>query len=325
MAKRPVGTLPQKLPKRAELMGGYRMFNNRKVTHQAILKAHRASCLQRLEGYQGKLLLLHDTTVLDYSGLDVQGLGQVGDGHGKGLYAHNSLAVIPSTRQVVGLLNQILHQRAWVPRGESKKKRAARSDRESRLWKQAVADLPALPAGIVVTDVSDRGSDISEYICYEISANRQFIVRSQHNRQCVDEQGEPSIQKLHDHLGGLKPADQYLLRVRAAEGGWREAKMAVAWAPVRLLPPRQPRGEHGPEPIELCGVIAREIDPPPGDEPIEWILLTNRQVTSPQQALEVLEDYSCRWLIEICHPYCLHCHTFDGRSGQGLGRIRSAA
>ena len=75
MARRPAGTLPRKLVKRAELVGGYRMLNNPKVTHRAVLDAHRASCLQRLGGHAGKVLLLHDTTLLDYSGLGVDGLG----------------------------------------------------------------------------------------------------------------------------------------------------------------------------------------------------------------------------------------------------------
>jgi len=157
MAGRPAGTLPQKLLNRAELVGGYRMLNNPRVTHRAILAAHRASCLEHLAGHRGKVLLIHDTTVLDYSGLAVGGLGQVGDGHGRGLYAHNSLAVIPGTRQVVGLFNQVLHKRARVPKGESKPKRLARADRESRLWTRGVAGLPAMPPGVVVTDVSDRG------------------------------------------------------------------------------------------------------------------------------------------------------------------------
>jgi transposase-like protein len=147
MARRPAGTLPQKLVKRAELVGGYRMLNNPKVTHRAILDAHRASCLERLAGHQGKVLLIHDTTVLDYSGLDVDGggggggggLGQVGDGHGKGLYAHNSLAVIPATRQVVGLVNQVLHKRARVPRAKAKRNawhaRTARAGCGSGRWR----------------------------------------------------------------------------------------------------------------------------------------------------------------------------------------------
>jgi hypothetical protein len=302
MARRPVGTLPQKLVKRAPLVGGYRMFNNSKVTHPALLEAHRVSCLERLQDYRGKVLLLHDTTVLDYSGLDVEGLGQVGDGHGQGLYAHNSLAVIPQTRQVVGLFNQILHKRARVSKGESKSKRRARPDRESRLWKQAVSDLPALPPGIVVTDVSDRGSDLTEYIAYEIQAGRQFIVRSQHNRKLVSQRGEGLIRKLHDRLRGLAAMGRYtLLRVPAEEGGWREARIELAWERVQILPPRQARGEHGHEPITVWGVIARESQPPPGAEPLEWILLTNRPVQSLEQAREVVEDYACRWMIEDYH------------------------
>jgi hypothetical protein len=38
-----------------------------------------------------------------------------------------------------------------------------------------------------------------------------------------------------------------------------------------------------------------------------------------------VKTYRKRSQIEICHPYCLHCHTFDESCGQGLGRVRSAA
>lgn len=309
MARRPEGTLPHKLVQRAKLVGGYRMFNNRKVTHRAVLEAHRRSCLERLAGQTGKVLLLHDTTVLDYSGLAVEGLGQVGNGHGKGLYAHNSLAVIPSTRQVVGLLNQLLHKREAAPKGESRDQRRAREGRESRLWKEAVAGLPPRPrewaAGLVVTDVSDRGSDLSEYLGYEIQAGRQFIVRSQHNRQLAEEdQDEPEegrARKLHDRLRQLAAVGHYTLRAPAEGGGWREAQMTMAWEPVRILPPRQARGDHGKEPMAVCGVIAREVSRPKGGAAVEWILLTNRPVQSVAQALEVVEDYACRWMIEDYH------------------------
>ncbi|MCG3132183.1 MAG: hypothetical protein FLDDKLPJ_03016 [Phycisphaerae bacterium] len=111
-AARPHGTIPRKLIGRTPLVGASRMFNHPKVTHRQVLAAHRVSGLQRLEGFQGKALLLHDPTVLDDSGLDVEGLGQVGAGHGKGLYAHNRLMVLPATRDVVGLFHQILHR--WV-------------------------------------------------------------------------------------------------------------------------------------------------------------------------------------------------------------------
>ena len=44
--------------------------------------------------YSGVVLNLHDTTVLDFSGLtEIEELGQVGDGNGRGYYCHNTLAV----------------------------------------------------------------------------------------------------------------------------------------------------------------------------------------------------------------------------------------
>jgi plasmid stabilization system protein ParE len=306
LAKHPEGTLPQRLTHRSALVGGYRLLNNRKVTHAAVIAAHRQECLAQLAGYQGRVLLLHDTTVLDYSGLEVAGLGQVGDGHGRGLYAHNSLAVIPETRQVIGLLNQILHQRVKVPKGgELRAVRQARASRESRLWKTGVMDLPALPVGVAVTDVSDRGSDITEYLWHELAAGRQFIVRSQHDRCCVDAAGDPQIQKLHAHLRGLTPAGTYTLTVAAEKGGTRAASMAVSFDQVHLLPPRQARGDHGRTPLALWAVIVRELPRPPGSKEqgplLEWILLTNRPVTTVAAALGVAEDYACRWMIEDYH------------------------
>lgn len=300
MASRPGGTLPGKLVTRAELVGGYRMFNNRKVTHEAMLGAHRASCLEHLAGYTGRVLMLHDTTVLDYSGLSVEELGQVGDGHGRGLYAHNTLAVIGESRQVVGLMNQILHRRADVGPGETRAQRRLRADRESRLWKQAVESLPAMPAGVRVTDISDRGSDISEYIDYELRAGREFILRSQHNRVLNDERGE-RIGKLHDHLRSLAATDTFTVRVAGEGGGRREATIALAWASVRIRPPRQPRGDHGDEPMTLWAVVATEADAPQGREPLEWVLLTNRPVNDAAAARQVVEDYACRWMVEDYH------------------------
>jgi hypothetical protein len=305
MARRPEGTLPKKLVKRAELVGGYRMFNHEDVSHEKIIGAHRSRCLGKLAGYEGELLILHDTTVLDYSGLAVEGLGQVGDGHGRGLYAHNSLAVTPGTREVVGLLNQILHKRAKAPKNEKRGERRVRKDRESRLWRQAVEQLEAsapMPAGVRVTDVSDRGSDVTEYIEYEIRHGRTFIARSQHSRKLADDEGGALLEKLHQRMRALEPAERYTLRVPAKAGGWREAEVGLAWERVNLVPPRQARGEHGREPLAVWAVIARETgEPAGGEDRVEWVLLTNRPVESAAAAREVVGFYACRWMVEDYH------------------------
>ena len=45
--------------------------------------------------------------------------------------------------------------------------------------------------------------------------------------------------------------------------------------------------------------------------------------------LTLLKVAFCRWGVEVCHPYCLHCHSLYhpafGRVSGGWGRVRSAA
>src|SRR5665213_1408553 len=300
MALRPGETLPKKLPGRAALFGGYRLFNHPRVGHNRIMEAHRQATLEQVTPADGVVLLLHDTTVLDYSGLEVEGLGQVGDGHGKGLYAHNCLAIRRSDGRVLGLWTQVLHQRGPAPPRETRAARQAGEDRESRLWRDAVASLPppsGMPPGVLVIDISDRGSDISEYLDYAVQHGRTFIVRSQHNRKLLPEESQ-STGKLHAHLRGLAPRAGFQAVV---DESLIPRAMTLTWSKVSIVLPRQKRGEHGEEPLELVGVIVREQDPVDPESPIEWLLLTNQKIEDADQARQVVEDYACRWMIEEYH------------------------
>ena len=57
--------------------------------------------------------------------------------------------------------------------------------------------------------------------------------------------------------------------------------------------------------VEVTAILATEPHPPAGEEPVEWLLLTNLPVETPEQAIEKLQGYLCRWQIEIDQPYCL--------------------
>jgi Transposase Tn5 dimerisation domain len=49
--------------------------------------------------------------------------------------------------------------------------------------------------------------------------------------------------------------------------------------------------------VATC-VIAREIDAPDGVKPIEWRLLTNREIATPEAVVELIDWYRARWEIE---------------------------
>ena len=197
LRRHPGGTLPDKLNEPAELKAFYRLCNCDDVTHEAILAPHCCRTLQSLEGLQRHLLVLHDTTELDYTTLEsLENLGKIGNGRGRGYQCHNSLVVEPTTRAVVGLASQILHRRADVPKHEKKGAGRARATRESRLWLRGTEHLPAVPW---LVDVCDRGADTFEFLEYECHNGRRFLIRSAYNRQAFVGHTETAhVQQLHE-------------------------------------------------------------------------------------------------------------------------------
>lgn len=305
MVRHPGGTFPDKLNRPADLKAFYRLMDNEEVTHASVLKAHVQRTLERMREHQGVVLLLHDTTELDYSGLESlkDDLGQIGEGHGRGYLCHNSLAVTAESRDVLGLANQILHCRPVVRKKETKQQGRRRKNRESLLWKRGVETLPSPTAEQRWIDVADRGSDITEFIAFEMQQQRRFVIRSQHNRRIhVAIDGQEQLCKLHDWARTLPQEGCRSLAVQAREERpERPVQLAVSWSAFALIPPRQARGEHGREPIALWVVRVWEVNPPPGVEPVEWILLTNIPVTSLEEAWQRVTWYQIRWVIEEFH------------------------
>lgn len=81
----------------------------------------------------------------------------------------------------------------------------------------------------------------------------------------------------------------------------RTANMAVAFAPVRIQPSKKKTGIYGKQPLAVWVVRVWELDPPKGQERLEWVLLTNEPVRSFEDAYRVVGWYECRWIIEEYH------------------------
>jgi hypothetical protein len=69
------------------------------------------------------------------------------------------------------------------------------------------------------------------------------------------------------------------------------------------ITPRVPRRPGGKKlaSVSYWVVDAREIDPPEGEEPIHWVLLTSFPVKDFAAAQRILRLYVARWDIEIFH------------------------
>lgn len=233
LCRHPGGTLPNKLACPADYQSMCRLVNRPEVTHERVQAPHRQRTRQRMEQTPGVVLLLHDTTETDYSGLDASaGLGPIGNGHGRGYLCHNTLAVALAGKEVLGLAHQMLHAREPVPAGEGLAAKRARASRESRWWSRAVTALGATPAEYTWIDVADRGADLFEFLATEQTLQRRCLVRACHNRASqVGHQGDGDRGLLFDHLrslpaagrrraGGRRPSTRRMGRSRSARPSW---------------------------------------------------------------------------------------------------------
>jgi hypothetical protein len=304
MCRHPGGTLPDKFNHPPDLRAFYTLMDRPEVTHEVLIGSHAAETQRRLADLPaGQVVLnLHDATELDFTTKTtlLDHLGQIGKGSRRGYICHNSLAVRADTGETLGLVSQILHHRADVPAGETTKEKRERENRESRLWLQGATACGPAPAGIVSIDVSDSLSDTFEYMAYEVTQQRCFVLRAKENRKLAT----PLNGGWHllDAVRSLPASGQRQVAVLPSpKRKERTATVQVAFAEVHLAVPRKQLGEYAKKPLLLWAVRVWEPNPPQGEDPLEWMLLTNVPVTNVAAAQVCVDWYERRPIIEELH------------------------
>lgn len=303
MCRHPGGTLPDKLAQPANLRAFYRLMNRPEATHEVLMRSHAdqtRECIAALDS--GVVLLLHDATELDYTSKTtlLKDLGQIGCGTRRGYICHNTLAVRADTGETLGLTSQILHHRADRPEHETVKQTRERESRESRLWVQGALASGAAPPGVLCVDISDSLSDTYEYLAYEIAQQRSFVVRARENRKLAT-----ALQDQHYLFDGCRrlPAQaERALKVLPSPGRTaRTSTVQISFAAVKLALPVKKLGEYPRQPLDLWVVRVWEPNTPAGEEPLEWILLTNVAVPTSADALVRIDWYERRPIVEEFH------------------------
>ena len=292
MAAAPNQSLPKQCGTWSDLKAAYGFLGHPDVTPELIQKTHRQ---QTREQCQEHLLVLaiEDTTELDFTGREVEGLGPIGDGGGQGILQHSTLAVMPDGH-VLGVLHQIFRNRVPAPAEETRQQRRARP-RESDFWHESVEAIGSVGSNTRLVHVADRGGDDFSMM---VSCGNQgvgFLIRAQHDR-CVN----GNTDKLWSFMEGQAVVGHRDIPVPARGGhAERVARLAVRFSSLRLDPPKgDTRFEQS---LSVWGVQVVEERPPQGVEPIEWMLLTSEAVHHPDQACERVDWYACRWTIEEWH------------------------
>jgi hypothetical protein len=151
-----------------------------------------------------------------------------------------------------------------------------------------------LAEAAMVTVIDDREADIYEKWDRLPDAHMHLLTRASRDRAVADGG------TLFPTLADFSEAHRYELDLPARPGkrSARQACMAVRFGRVRIRRPGSCSDANASDEIELFAVEVRELDPPRGEKPILWRLVTTHTVESVAQALTVIGWYRLRWHIE---------------------------
>jgi Transposase DNA-binding/Transposase Tn5 dimerisation domain len=315
LADRPAGSLPERFAW-AELKAAYRLVDRAAADPDALQAVHRARTVDRLRAVRGPALIVHDGTVLDYSGHPAvrDQLGPVTDAPSAGFIQHNSLAVDVGRGELLGLVCQQTFCRQPKPAGERRSARYHRPDRESRVWVDGVRAAGRAPAGACWVHVGDRAADFFALFAAAGEAGAHFLVRLVQDRAAAAPDGEAV--RLMAAARAVPPTATGAVAV-GGRGGRPGRTAAVCLGAVRLTvgPPKKEPAWRGAAPIAVTVVRIWEPDPPAGVEPLEWVLGTDLADPSPAALARYQGWYEWRW--RTAEEY----HKVQ-KTGCGIERLR---
>ncbi len=285
-----------------DLRGFYRLCDQEEATLPAVQGPHWQQTRQAM-GEHALVLVIHDTTELDFSShRKLTGIGQIGNENGKGFLQHNSLAIVPEPRHVLGLAYQQLKVRQPAPEDESTYQRKRR-ERESDLWPNGFRALGRVPEGCRWVNVCDRGADdyealraaweMGQDVLLRVCQNRLVFVTPEHDRQ----------EYLLDYARSLSSQASDVVDIPGRGGRPpRTATVSLTAAPV-WVPAPAGTAQRGSQPVIAAWVIRVWEPRPPADidEPLEWILLCTVPTETEEELRQRRDWYCCRWMVEIYH------------------------
>ncbi len=301
MADTPDQSLPKQCGSWGDLKAAYRLLSHPQIDPPQITAVHRQSTRQRAQ-QEPVILCVQDTTDLNYTHRTaVRGLGKIGDGQGRGFRQHTALGVCEDGR-VLGVLHQEWFLTPEAPAGETRRQRQARWN-EPDIWADTARGIGAWAGSSRLIHVGDRHSDVFRFLdtCRELGHG--FLVRAMHDRY-LEGGTERLWQRLQREPGRFRQTVKVgpqRTRHNRIKRSRRTAQVTVRYAPVVLPPPQNDPRTAGHPPIQAWAIYVLEENPPAGETPLEWMLLSSEPVQNNADATRSLGWYRHRWIIEEWH------------------------
>ncbi len=273
------------------------------MTLSELVRSLSDHCQQQVSGRH--LLSISDTSEINLQAhegrLKPEGLGVVGNNQDVGFFIHPTLVLDAENGFPLGLSNvqvwtrspdrpsKAEHDRSKLPIEQKESyKWLASAERSQRCFEAGGARL--------VTHIGDREADLYEEWARVPNRHTHVLVRVHQDRRLLGQ-----TQSLYAYLSAQPCEGSYSLPVTAdprCGRTAREALLSVRCTSVQIQRPDHLKREDYPPSITLYAVEAKEVNPPAGQPPIHWRLMTTHPVVAIEQARQIIQWYCWRWRIE---------------------------
>jgi hypothetical protein len=304
----------------ANTKAAYRFLSNADVSEREILGGHFQATAVRFAASDGPVLVLQDTTEFSFQRARPEVIGALGyspsrrgdDGRFRlhtvcGLLMHSSLVVTPEGLPL-GLAAVKFWSRAKF-KGTSALKRHTNPTRvpieakESIRWLENMRGATLLGDPNRLVHIGDRENDIYEFFCAAQEVGTHFLVRT-----CVDRLAGDGSHTVAAEMADVAVAGNHCVEI----GDGTTARVTLRYKRIHVRPPVGKQKRYPA--LDLTVIHAREDDAPEGRAAIDWKLITDLSVVSPEDAVRMLIWYAMRWKIEVFHKILKSgCRAEDAR------------
>lgn len=329
----PGKTIPQTFLARSDMKACYNFFSNDVVTEELLLAPHKEKTIERIKEYD-TVLLLTDTSEANYTTkIAMEGKERLSQTN-TGLWLHPTFAVTPNRLPLGVIDNNFWHREPEVFKGKkSERDKLPIEEKESYRWIASylkACEVAKETPGTKIIHICDRDADMIEL--FEMASEKakveenysNFIVRSQYDRSIEKEDSEKDSEndninkKLWRTLRNSPTLGVVDFTVSPTEErNGRKVKMEIKAVSVTLK--RACKNIK----VKVNAVMTVEVDPPEGETPLGWILITDLPIETFDDVKKVIEYYLCRWQIELFFKVLKSGCKIEERQLQAVDRMEN--
>jgi len=326
-SRKPSKSIPAQLSL-ADQKALYRLYKNPSFRPDDVLKEHAKRSFERAESESKeghRILCAHDTTLCSFKlysdDTRRENLPKTAT-YSQGFNVHASLLISANKN---GIPLGIVRALPWVSSSglsdEEKEYWSARNgcfSNEHVRWIESVRAVESQATnGLKIVHLQDREG--GDYLSYSLMLNENvdFIIRSKSKSMFDKKSANSFLAELTKNTPPMMAERMIKINVRSDRGRGskvkathparreRYAKISFWWKEVSLSKPNRPP-LHIPKEewagieksIKLTMIHLTELNPPDGEKPVNWTLLTNMSIKNESDVYDYIDFYRLRWRIE---------------------------